>query len=410
MGAGGNIDGRLNVNGNLFVNGKPISDTALNYGITYVQALSDLPIPVGSVINLSANRSYFITSTVDLSGNRLVGQENTSLIGISPDFSKLTSTGLNPNTPLLSANSNVYLEDLSFLNNSTVLDLNSSALSNNAYLRNCIFRNCSSMGTLKNYELTLFDTVLCYNVGGIKLDGTMASAIFSQSILTTYLSTSGIILLPTSSFSRRFRASSSAFANSDASNTSIAVSPGASIPTEGFVLESVTFSPSGTNVLGISSNDNRSSIINCSNIRNSSSVAQLFMSANAVATAIPNTTSFFKMSGTAISGPIVEKFSIDNNRITYTGSSERNFIVSASCVVRSTNGNEIIIAIGKNGIVDNFSWGGVTATGATTSVGATSQVFQTLRQNDFLEFFVRNTTAANNVTIPFLNIVLRAVN
>lgn len=409
MGAGGNINGRLNIFGSLYVNDKPIVNTALNFGVTYVQMLSDFPAPVNSVIQLSANQSYIVTSTVDLAGNRLVSQGNISLVGISPDVSKLTSTGLSPTTPLISSVNNVYLKDLSFLNNPTILDLNSSSLSNNVYLNNCIFRNCSSMGTIKNYELTLFDTVLCYNVGGIKFDGTMSSVILFQSILSAYPNTTGITLLSSASFGRRFRVTNTAIVNPDTTSTGIQVITGASIPTEGFVLESVTFSPSSNAVVGISSNDNRASIINCSNIRNSSSVAQLFMSANAIATAIPNTTTFFKMSGNSISGPILEKFSIANNRITYTGASERNFIISVASTVASTNGNDIIVAIAKNGTVDNFSWAGVTTTG-TPGVAVNSHVFETLRQNDFLEFFVRNATATNNITISYLNIVIRSVN
>lgn len=408
MGAGGTINGRLDVNGRFFINGKKL-EAPSNYGITYVQALSDFPTPVSSIINLESNQSYVVTSTIDLSGNRLVGQgTSTNLLGTSPEISKLTSTGLNPSIPLLSATNNVYLENISFINNSTVLSLDSNSPSNNAYLNTCIFRNCSSLGTIKNYELTLFDTVLGYNIGGIQFDGTMASIIFFQSIVSTYPNSTGITLLPTASLSRRFRATNMAVVN-DATSTGIRVVSGAIIPTEGFILESVTFSTSSTAVEGISSNDNRANIINCTNIRNSSSVAQLFMSANAVATTIPNTTSFFKMSGNAISGPILEKFSIANNRITYTGTSERNFIIFAAASVATANGNEVIIAVGKNGVVDNFSWAAATSTG-TTAFTINTQVFETLREGDFLEFFVRNSTAANNITISYMNIVLRSAN
>lgn len=409
MGAGGDINGRLNVNGSLYVNGK-LLDSPSNYGVTYVRSLSDLPTPVNSIITLSASQSYLITNRIDLSGNRIVTQLPTSIYGINSDISRITSTGLNPDMPLLSTTNDVFLRDLTFQNNATMLALESATLSNNAFLNRCIFRNCSSLGLIKNYDTSLFDTIFCYNVGGMKFDGTMATVTFFQSIISTYPNTTGVTLLSTAFIGRKFRLSFMSFVNSDSTSIGINVLSGATIPAEGFILEAITFSPSGTAVLGISSSDNRAEIINCTNIKNSSSVAQLFMSANSVPTTIPNTTSFFKMSGTSLAGPLLEKFSISNNRITYTGTLERGFLVTAAATVTSSGGNDLIVAVGKNGVVENFSWGGVTAAGGGAFVGVTSQVFISLKQNDFLEFFVRNTSGNNAITVANLNMVLRSVN
>lgn len=49
----------------------------------FIHELRDLPTPVNVVINLSPGRTYFFVDEVDLTGNRIVCGENTTILGAS---------------------------------------------------------------------------------------------------------------------------------------------------------------------------------------------------------------------------------------------------------------------------------------------------------------------------------------
>ena len=60
--------------------------------IVFVSSKNDLPTPVSSVITLEDNVTYYFTTTVDLLGDRLVGGENTVILGSSSENSRIKST------------------------------------------------------------------------------------------------------------------------------------------------------------------------------------------------------------------------------------------------------------------------------------------------------------------------------
>lgn len=49
--------------------------------LQFIQTKQNFPSPVSGVIFLDDNTTYFITTTVDLQGDRLVGGVNTAIIG-----------------------------------------------------------------------------------------------------------------------------------------------------------------------------------------------------------------------------------------------------------------------------------------------------------------------------------------
>lgn len=62
--------------------------------IIFVSEKSDFPTPSNGVITLLDNATYFITSTVDLIGDRLACGINTTIIGGSSENCRIKSTGL----------------------------------------------------------------------------------------------------------------------------------------------------------------------------------------------------------------------------------------------------------------------------------------------------------------------------
>lgn len=77
------------------------SDVTIDLGnIVFVSSKSELPTAVEGVITLAANITYYFTTTVDLTGDRLVGGANTVILGSSSENSRITSTGLGAGVPL----------------------------------------------------------------------------------------------------------------------------------------------------------------------------------------------------------------------------------------------------------------------------------------------------------------------
>ena len=66
----------------------------INNNIEFVSSKSDLPLPSGGVITLEANKTYYFIDNVDLTGDRLVGGQNTTILGTSSENASITSTGL----------------------------------------------------------------------------------------------------------------------------------------------------------------------------------------------------------------------------------------------------------------------------------------------------------------------------
>ena len=97
--------------------------------IIFVDSKEDLPEPVSGVITLGANKTYFITGTIDLAGDRLVGSQNTTIIGGSSENCFLISTGLSSSTALLSSAWSIPLRNIS-ITHGTALNLDATGNAN----------------------------------------------------------------------------------------------------------------------------------------------------------------------------------------------------------------------------------------------------------------------------------------
>lgn len=67
----------------------------------FINSKSDLPTASGGVITLEANKTYYFTTDIDLTGDRLVGSQDTVILGSSSENSSITSTGLSASEFLL---------------------------------------------------------------------------------------------------------------------------------------------------------------------------------------------------------------------------------------------------------------------------------------------------------------------
>jgi hypothetical protein len=129
--------------------------------------------------------------------------------------------------------------------------------------------------------------------------------------------------------------------------------------------------------------------------------------ANASATTVSDQTSFFLvvLSAPALSGL---ESSFDNpsgHRLRYTGGQTRTFRVNVvgGVIGGGTTPDALLFRLAKNGTTLSKSEQPTMFRTAALSDHFSLQVVVSLAQNDYLELYVRNVTAAQNVTVTYLN-------
>lgn len=388
---------------------KPKDYNELTTNIIFVNSLSDLPTASAGVITLDSNKTYYITTNIDLLGNRLVGSENTTIIGASSEVSVLTSTGLGSGIALLTSIYTTPIRHIAINDVDTAVNFDGTSNPSDMALdwTGVNFVNVPNVGVIKKASNFIFDKGAFLNSKGLVFDGTIGTVALNNSLFSGDGLAGNILqLLSTCTITRRFRVIYSSIV-ATSSNVGINVNASASIPVESYILDTVNFSGGATYLSGVSVTDNKTLFANCKGIANTNEVSQYYMNGNATTTTVSATNTAYKVLGTTTSASITQKFTNTSNRATYVGSLTRFFKVTATLSLESANNNQIGCYIAKNGIVLGES----EVYGTTSGVGrAENIVIQTLVElstNDYIEIFVENATAISNILVTELNVIVQ---
>jgi len=379
--------------------------------IVFVNSLSDLPDPVGGVITLAANKIYYITGAVDLSGNRLVASQNTTINGGSSEVSSLISTGLSSSTPLITSAWSLPMHGLT-ISHGTAVSLDATGNAGQVLDWDDVnFLNCNTIGTITNYQAAVWAHCDISNSAGLTFNGTMTTIAMEQSLFSGVAGSAILTFASTLVITGRIRIIYSSFVV-PATGTGIDADSAATIPVESYILDRVNFSGAGTYLSGITHTDNKASFSDCKGITNSSEIGQYYYTNNATQNPITTQNVFEKILGTTTAAAINQKFTHTNNRLTYTGGINRSFRVTAFASINSVVTNSITI---KTRIAKNNTTLAESESQATTSASARNETFASqtiveLTTNDFIEVFVANETNANNVLCTELNVIIEALN
>lgn len=377
--------------------------------VTFVDKLEDFPDPVGGVITLVANQTYFITTTVDLLGNRLVAGNNTVLIGGSSENCILKSTGLDANTALLSSTFSLPMRNIT-LTHGLALNLDATGNATAALDWTGVnFLDCTNVGTIKTYSNFIMQDCALLNSAGMVFDGTFGTIGGSQCLFSGRAGQTTMSYLSTLTVTRRIRWVYSSFVASGGA-TAINVSTSASIPIESYILDTVNFSGGATYTAGVQHDDNKSLWSNCKGVENSAEIAQMYWINNTTATTIATINVFVKANGTSTANAINQKFTHTNNRLTYTGGLTRDFIVSAVVSMQDGNAQLMICRIAKNGTTLANSESQATTSQTNRSQNVKTQTIVSLAPNDYIEIFITNGTSTSAITVTELNVIVEALN
>jgi len=377
----------------------------------FVNSKTDLPSAVSGVITLLDNVTYFITKIVDLTGDRLVGGQNTTIIGGSSENCFLISTGLSASTALISSAWSLPMRNISITHGTGV---NLDATGNSTAALDWFgvnFTDCPIVGTIKSYSNFIMSDCALLSSANMEFDGTIGTVGFVNCLFSGIAAQTTLNFPSTLTITRRIRCIYSSFVAFGGA-TALSVDASAVIPVESYILDTVNFSGGATYTGGVTYTDNKAFFSNCKGIINSSAIGQMYYTNNTTQNNIATRDVFEDINGTTTAGAINQKFSHANNRLTYTGGIARSFKVTAflSALSVNTNAVTILIRIAKNGVTIAESEAQSTTSSSTRSESFPSQAIIEMTTGDFVEMYIANATNGNSLLVTELNVIIEALN
>ena len=359
--------------------------------LIFINQKSDLPTPSSNVITLADSVTYFFTTTVDLTGDRLVCGLNTVILGASSENCYIKSTGLSSSTALITSNYSLPIRNISFTHGK-VFNLDGDGTTTAIDWFGINFVNCATVGTIKDYTNFVMGDSAFLNSSGMTFDGSIGTIAFGNCLFDSSTGGTAITLASTLTVSRRFRIIYSSFVTLSG-ETSLNVSASATISDERYILDTVNFSGGGTYISGVNQTSNKTLFTNCVGIANTTTRGFYYMVNNTTDTPIgvPNVNTWVKALGTTTADSNNSKFSHSNNRLTYSGAFNTSFLITVNTAVRAGASNQnISIGIAKNGtILTNSEMTIRTSTSNQEHPGSTQYQID-LITNDYVELFVKN--------------------
>lgn len=386
-----------------------INESISSGNIIFVARKSDLPTSIGSIITLIANVTYYFTTTVDLTGDRIVCAANTVILGASSENCYIKSTGLSGSTALITSVYSLPIRNITFTSG-TVFNLDGDATTTALDWHGVNFLDCATVGTIKDYTNVIIESSAFLNSANLTLDGTIGTVGISNSLFDGRTSQTTIIIPSTANITRRFRIIYSSFV-CNSGETSINVSSSATISDERYILDTVNFSGGGTYLTGVTETSNKALYSGCVGITNTAVNGQLYMQGNATATVVSASNTFYKVLGTTTASSDNSKYTHANNRLTNNANISRKYLIQ--CVLSFSSGATHVCEFGfydsKLGAIRTPSR---TKSTANTGGRAENVAFACVVQHsngDYLEIHCANNTSAQNITVSDMNFLITEI-
>lgn len=382
-----------------------LSDNTSN--ITVINNKHDLPRASSGVITIPRNYKMLVTNEVDLEGDRLVFDGDAALHGFSSETSKLLSTGLSGN-PMVTATNTLSVQNITFEHDQQVLDIDcSGSTSANFDWKSVNFNDCPNIGTIANVDNFIYKDGALLSSANLNFDGTFNTIAFEGSLFINNGSGDTIVFGSGATINRRFRTIYSVMVNTNTGTTLLNVPTGVTIPTQGYILDTVDFSGGGGYLEGYTSLDEETKFVNNTGIDNTRSNGIMYFSGtNTTVTTISSTGTYVKISGDTIPNGVNSKFSHSTNRLTYTGRVNDLFKVHVTLSATAGNNNDIKFGVysSKLGAVADQSEVLFTTDGTGKAQNVSTQLVLRMEENDFIEIWCANDTSTTDITVERMNV------
>jgi hypothetical protein len=387
------------------VNNKISNDFVIVYKI------ENLPNQVGGGITLAAHTTYFFVNDIDLNGNRLIGSQDSVILGASSENCSITSTGLSVSEFLLYSDYTIPIRHITFKDVTKAVGINISNLGAQPIALDWTGVNFSNNSV--NLECGEIDNFI-FDKGAVLGGGTF---IFTNEVGTIGINNSIFVgngsaetlidITSTAVITRRFRIIYSSIV-AFGSTIGVNVDVSATISTESYILDTINFSGGSTYINGVDDSSNKALFVNCVGIKNVSANGQLYMQNNATITPIALTSTFYKVLGTTTPSVDNSKFSHSNNRLTCDAAVSRKYLIQCSVSFNTSNGNvcEFGFYDSQLSAVRTPSRILATANAAGRAESVTFFCVVSMILGDYLEVHCANTTGANDITITDMNFTI----
>lgn len=374
--------------------------------LVFVSDLTDLPTASAGVITLAANSTYFFTKTVDLAGARLVVNQNTTILGTSSENARIKSTGL-VGFALLTSAWTLPLRNIT-IEAAIALDLDAAGNPDQALdWFGVNFTDCATVGTIANYGNVIWTDCALLNSANLTFDGSINTVGINSSLMSGIAGQTTIIVPATATIVRRFRLIFSAI-STPSTGAGIDFSASASVPAEGYILDSCNFSGAGTYLAGVTSTSDKALFFNNAGITNTSANGQMYMHGNTTATAVAAANTYYKIAGTTTASSGNSKFTHASNRMTYDGAVRRRFLVICTLSFNAGNNNACRFGLYASSSASVRTQSEVLATAdlAGRAENVTFQDVIEMQNADYVEVHCENTSAATNITVSDMNVTI----
>ena len=200
----------------------------------FVRTKADFPTAVAGVITLVAARTYFLTTTIDLLGDRIVAGANTAIIGGSSQNCGLKSTGLT-STALITTTSSLPLRNIFIIAD---IALNADGVTDPTASMDWTgvnFTDCTNVGTVKDYGNLIVSGAAFLDSGDLTIKGTIGTVAFNDTLFVPQSGAAALIIDPAATITRRLRVNYCAMVIVSGA-TGIRADP-SSFPNEAFILD-----------------------------------------------------------------------------------------------------------------------------------------------------------------------------
>lgn len=381
--------------------------------IVIVDSLSKLPEAIGKVRTLEATKTYVVTTKIDLLGDRVITAGICNLFGLSSETSFLTSTGLPEGVPLITSNYTIVIESISFHDVHTCFSIDGNTNLVALDWKSVNFINIPNVWNINSCDNFIFTVGSFLGSQGAKFTGTIGTIGLSNSLFRGIGTAGNIIELDADCvITRRFRMNLCPVVTFGSAN-GVNVNASATIPTEKFILDNVEFSGSSQNqyLPGVNHTSNKSLFSNCIGIANTAVNGQMYVQDNATATVITNTTDFVKVACITLPSDDNSKYTMTNNRLTNNAVIQRKY--QLTCTLSFNAGANNICQFGfydsKLGAVREPSKTKSTANAGGRAESIPMSCVVSHSDGDYIEVHVRNTSAATNVTVSDLNVIITEI-
>tara|TARA_R110000822_G_scaffold49495_6_gene129735 strand:- start:7008 stop:8564 length:1557 start_codon:yes stop_codon:yes gene_type:complete len=379
---------------------------------TYVSSKEDLPSAVANVITLNADHTYYFIGTVDLLGCRLVGGFNTCILGPSSENASITSTGLGVGVALFTTAWTTPVRHVTFKDVDTCLDISGATNAPVALDWTGVnFTNIPNVGVIDTCDNFIFSKGSFLGSEGLRFTGSVGTFSITESLLRGSGGAGSLIEVDASAtVTRRFRITYSSVI-AFGSTTGIDVNASATLPIEGFILDTVSFTGGSTYLPGLSTASNFSLFSECKGIVNTSVNGQAYMRNNTTATTISATNTFYKVEGTTTASSDNAKYDHANNRLTNAAEIDRKYVIH--CTLSFLAGTNDVCEFGfydsKLAAVREPSKtaGTANASGRMESLSLSCIVQHSF--GDYLEIHCANTSGTTNITVESMNLLINEI-